>query len=119
MRALPVWDLRPFPAAPLWATLIRMKDTRRNRIWTLTGVVALALTGGVMSNRMLARRSARVSADEDLRDAVASPPATAGLAGRPVPTTWFKTPAERKSEMDSALLSSRRRRALAQRVSVQ
>jgi hypothetical protein len=119
MRAPPAWDLGPFLRRPLSATLMRMKDTRRGRIWTLTGVVALALTGGVMTNRMLARRSARVSVDEDLRDAVASPPATAGLAGRPVPTTWFKTPTQRQAEMDSALLSSRRRRALAQRVAAQ
>lgn len=96
-----------------------MKDTRRNRIWTLAGVVVLALTAGVASNRALARRSARVAVDEDLRDAVASPPATAGLAGKPVPTTWFKTPDQRKSEIDTALLSSRRRRALARRVAVQ
>jgi hypothetical protein len=36
-----------------------------------------------------------------------------------VPTTWFKTPAQHKIEVDSALLSSRRRRALARRVAVQ
>jgi hypothetical protein len=96
-----------------------MKDTRRNRIWTLTGVVALALTAGVASNRALARRSVRIAVEVDLRDAVGAPPATAGLAGKPVPTTWFKTPAERKSEIDSALMSSRRRRALARRVAVQ
>jgi hypothetical protein len=92
-----------------------MKDTRRGRLWTLLGVVTLALTAGVAVDRSFARRSARVGVDEDLRDAVAAPPATAGLAGRPVPTTWFKTPAERRSAIDSALLSSRRRRALARR----
>jgi hypothetical protein len=100
-----------------------MKDTRRNRIWSLAGVVALALTAGVASNRALARREASApapAATEELRDAVASPmPATAGLAGRPVPTSWFKTPEQGRAEMDSALLSSRRRRALARRVSVQ
>jgi hypothetical protein len=97
------------------------KDTRQNRIWTLAGVFALALTAGVASKRALARQAARVSVDESLRDAVASPtpPATAGLAGRPVPTSWFKTPAQRSVEMDSALLSSRRRRALARRAAVQ
>lgn len=96
-----------------------MRDTRRNRIWTLAGVVALALTAGVFSTRMRARRCARVAVDPDMRDAVASPPATAGLAGRPVPTSWFKTPAESRAEMDAALLSSRRRRALARSVAVQ
>jgi len=98
-----------------------MRDTRRNRIWTLTGVFALALTAGIASKQALARHEARVSVGEDMRDAVASPtpPATAGLAGKPVPTTWFKTPAEHKVEIDSALLSSRRRRALARRVAVQ
>ena len=98
-----------------------MKDTRRNRIWTLAGVFALALTAGVASKHALARRSARLSVDEDLRDAVASPvpPATAGLGGKPVPTTWFKTPEQHRVEVDSALLSSRRRRALARRVALQ
>ena len=98
-----------------------MKDTRRSRNWTLAGVFALALTAGIASKRAVSHRAARVAVDEDLRDAVASPtpPATAGLAGRPVPTTWFKTPAQHKVEVDSALLSSRRRRALARRVAVQ
>lgn len=96
-----------------------MRDTRRNRIWTLAGVFALALTAGVMTDRALSRRQARISAEEDLHDAVAAPPATAGLAGRPVPTSWFKSPEERKSEIDMALMSSRRRRALARRVAVQ
>lgn len=98
-----------------------MKDTRRNRIWTLAGVFALALTAGVASKQSFARRAARISVDEDLRDAAAAPlpPATAGLAGRPVPTTWFKTPAQHRVEVDSALLSSRRRRELARRVAVQ
>jgi hypothetical protein len=96
-----------------------MRDTRRNRIWSLAGVFALALTVGVFSSRSTARRSARVEAEADLHDAVAAPPATAGLAGRPVPTTWFKTPEQRKSEIDTALMSSRRRRALARRVAVQ
>ena len=98
-----------------------MKDTRKNRIWTLAGVFALALTAGVASKQMVSRRSARIAVDENLRDAVASPtpPATAGLAGKPVPTTWFKTPAQHKVEVDSALMSSRRRRAIARRVAVQ
>ena len=97
-----------------------MKDTRRNRIWTFAGVFALALTAGVMADHALSRRQARISVEANLRDAVASPPATAGLAGKPVPTSWFKSPEQRKSEIDSALLSSRRRRALlARRVAVQ
>lgn len=98
-----------------------MKDTRRNRIWTLTGVFALALTAGIASKQAVSRRASRLVVEDDLRDAVASPtpPATAGLAGKPVPTSWFKTPAQHKSEVDSALLSSRRRRALARRVAVQ
>ena len=83
-------------------------------MWTIVGLFALAMTAGIYSNYALARRAL---VNEDLRDAVASPvlPATAGLAGRPVPTSWFKTPAQRRVEMDSALLSSRRRRALAHR----
>jgi hypothetical protein len=106
-----------------------MKDTRRARIGILASVVCLALTAGVASRVNLARREARAAAlaesvfaaESDLRDAVASPvmPATAGLAGRPVPTSWFKTPAQHRIEIDTALLSSRRRRALARRVAVQ
>jgi len=96
-----------------------MKDTRRNRIWTFAGIFALALTVGVASNRAVLRHRVSPPSDEELRDAVASPPATAGLAGRPVPTTWFRSPEQRKSEIDTALLSSRRRRALARRVAVQ
>jgi hypothetical protein len=102
-----------------------MKDARRSRIWTLAGVFALALTAGVAARRNLQKRAPREPAapfagGEDLRDAVASPapPATAGLGGRPVPTSWFKTSAQSRVEMDSALLSSRRR-ALARRGSVQ
>ena len=93
-----------------------MKDSRRNRNWTLAGVLALAVTAGVASNRALARRAERLSvAGENLRDAVASPrtPATAGLAGKPVPTAWFKTPEQGRAEMDSALLASRRSRRAA------
>ena len=92
-------------------------------MWTLAGVIALAATSGVAVDRALAHREARVPAapietDEGFRDAVASPvaPATVGLAGRPVPTTWFKTPAQHRIEVDMALLSSRRRRMLAHRV---
>lgn len=102
-----------------------MKDTRRGRIWALAGVVGFALAAGVAAKRTQTRREAEVPAAapaaEELRDAVASPirPATAGLAGRPVPTSWFKTPEQHRAEMDSALLSSRRRRALARRVAVQ
>jgi len=83
------------------------------------GVFALALTAGVMADRALNRRPSRISVDEDLRDAVAAPPATAGLAGKPVPTSWFKSPEQRESEIDTALLSSRRRRLLARRAALQ
>ena len=92
-------------------------------MWTLAGVVALAVTAGVAADRALAHREARspiasLESEEVFRDAVASPvaPATMGLAGRPVPTTWFKTPAQHRIEVDMALLSSRRRRMLARRV---
>jgi len=99
-----------------------MKDTRRARVWSLVGVVALAVTAGIASRRQLARREAAVAAPaagEDLRDAVAAP-ALARAAGRPAPSPWFKTPELRRVEMDAALLSSRRRRALAaRRVAVQ
>jgi hypothetical protein len=103
-----------------------MKDTRRTRTWTLAAVIALAATAGVASKRTLERREARVAAvpaaaGEELRDAVASPmtPATARLAGKPVPTSWFKTPQEQRAETDTALLSSRRRRAFARRAAAQ
>jgi hypothetical protein len=97
-----------------------MKDTRQNRTWTLAGVIALALTAGVAANQALARRPAPLAVEDGLRDAVASPtpPATVGLAGRPVPTTWFKNPAQQHSEIDAALLASRNRRALARRVAL-
>ena len=91
-----------------------MNDTRRARIWSLVGTVMLALTIGAASKR--ARRDAGTSAafapGEELRDAAASPPtpATAGLGGKPVPTSWFQAPEKRRVEMDAALLSSRRRR---------
>lgn len=97
-----------------------MNAARRERFWTAAGVLALALTVGAVSSRGLHARAGRApdiaAADEGLRDAVASPssaPATAGLAGKPVPTSWFKTPEQHHAEMDSALLSSRRRRAQA------
>lgn len=103
-----------------------MRDTRRTRIWALAGAFAFALAAGAASKRTQARREAAIAAapgpaGEDLRDAVASPmrPAVAALAGKPVPTTWFKTPEQHRAEMDSALLSSRHRRALARRVAVQ
>lgn len=103
-----------------------MKDTRRARILTLAGAVVLALTAGAASKRLLEKREASVAAvplaaEQDLRDAVASPamPSTAGLGGKPVPTSWFKTPAQQRGEIDAALMSSRRRRALARRVAVQ
>ena len=88
-------------------------------MWTLAGVIALAVTSSVAVDRALAHREARAAVESvtpaNFRDAVASPiaPATVGLAGRPVPTTWFKTPAQHRLEVDMALLSSRRRRMLA------
>ena len=86
----------------------------------MAGTFALALTAGIAANRGSSRRAARLSvAGEDLRDAVAAPPATGGLAGKPVPTSWFKTPEQQHAEMDSALLGSRRPRSLARRVALQ
>jgi hypothetical protein len=88
----------------------------------MAGLFALALTVGVASNRAFPRRRAKLpTAGEELKDAVASPtpPATVGLAGRPVPTSWFKTPAQHHAEIDSALLGSSHRRALARRVALQ
>jgi hypothetical protein len=103
-----------------------MKDTRGNRIATLAGALVLALTAGIESRLSFEKRAAHAraasfAAGEDLRDAVAeaAPPATAGLAGKPVPTSWFKTPEQRRAEMDSALLGSRRRRPHIRRVSLQ
>lgn len=83
-----------------------MDSSRSNRAWTLIGAVTLALSVAVV-----ARRSVRVSvAGEDLRDAVAAPviPAPAMLGGvRVQPNAYFKTPAERRAEAESALMSSR------------
>ena len=100
-----------------------MKDTRKNRVWSLVG--ALALAAGVASNRVLTHREAELSAgnaiisgNEELHDAVASP-ATAGLAGKPVPTSWFKTPSEHHAEIETALLGSRQRRRADRRVALQ
>jgi hypothetical protein len=97
-----------------------MRDTRRNRLWALAGVFALALTAGIATKRAAARRDARLTASgEELRDAVAAP-STVGLAGRPVPTSWFKGPAERRAEIDSALMGSRPHRSpVARSVAVQ
>lgn len=103
-----------------------MRDTRRARIGTLFAVCALAVMAGIAARYQLARRDAAVAAiapaGEDLRDAVASPvsPLIARAGGKSVPVSWFKTPESRRAEMDSALLASRRRRALvARRVAVQ
>lgn len=95
-----------------------MKDTRRSRAWTLFAVCVLAGTAGLASRGLAARRGAPAAPPaEELRDAVASPatPAVARLGGKPVPTTWFKTPDAKHADLDSALLASRRRRALAAR----
>lgn len=99
-----------------------MKDTRRTRTWTLVAVTALALGAGVASTALSARRAPRIAVETDLRDAVAAPvtaPPIAALAGRPVPTVWFKAPSSRAAELDARLLSSRRARANARRVAVQ
>ncbi len=94
----------------------------------MLGLAALIVTVGAYSSRFV-RKSAPEAAtfemDADLRDAVAEPaqtpaPAAALMArGRPVPVSWFETPESRHAELDRRLLSSRRRRALAQTVSVQ
>jgi hypothetical protein len=99
---------------------MKKKRARLTGLWTVLGACALALAVGTVSRRQTPKTSA-FPAGEELRDAVASPamPPTAALAGRPVPTSWFKAPSQRKAEMDSALLSSRHRRALARRVAVQ
>ncbi len=103
-----------------------MNDARSSRMWTLLGLAALVATVGVCSRRMLARPSADAAtafADADLRDAVAEPApmpaASFGTLGRPVPASWFSTPSSRRAQQDRQLLSSRRRRAVAQSVSLQ
>ena len=103
-----------------------MNDARSPHVWTLLGLAALFATAGIYSRRMFARPSAEapaVLADADLRDAVAEPApmhaASFGTLGRPVPASWFSTPSSRRAELDRQLLSSRRRRSLAQSVSLQ
>ena len=107
-----------------------MNETRSARTWTLLGLAALVFTVGVYSSRFVRKSAPEVgpfAMDADLRDAVAEPavmprPAPQGAAaliarGRPV--SWFESPESRHAELDRQLLSSRRRRALAQSVSVQ
>jgi hypothetical protein len=98
---------------------MKKKRARLTGLWTVLGACALVLAVGNFAKRPAT--AAAVSAGENLRDAVAAPvaPPTIAVAGRPVPTTWFKAPSQRKAEMDSALMSSRKRRALARRVAVQ
>lgn len=107
-----------------------MNDSRATRTWTVVGLVALVVTVGVYSRRWQRRapETPMLSVDADVRDAVGEPaetvatpsPAAARIAmGKPVPVSWFETPASRHAELDRQLLSSRRRRALAQSVSVQ
>jgi|GEM_PF-1913841 len=105
-----------------------MNDSRASRTWTLVGLVVLVVTAGVYSSRRYSRSESparMLSVDADVRDAVAEPtepptPAAARIAlGKPVPVSWFETPASRHAELDRQLQSSRRRRALAQAVSVQ
>jgi hypothetical protein len=102
---------------------MKKKRARLTGLWTVAGACALALGVGMTAKRTAPAAAAAASSpaiSEDLHDAVAAPvaPPTAALAGRPVPTSWFKAPSQRKAEMDSALMSSRRRR-LARRVAVQ
>ena len=85
---------------------------------------ALAATVGVFVQRGALGRTpgaAALAVDEDVRDAVAEPAPSAALIalGKPVPVSWFRTPAGRHAEIERVLLSSRRRRALARSVSVQ
>jgi hypothetical protein len=107
-----------------------MNESRASRTWTLIGLAALAVTAGVYSSRRLMSREPQamlLSVDADMRDAVAEPQmertqafaAARGVLGKPVPGAWFETPESRHAELDRRLLSSRRRRALAQAVSVQ
>jgi hypothetical protein len=104
-----------------------MNASRSSRTWTLVGLAALVATVGIYSSRRprSAPEAMTMSVDADLRDAVAEPaqaptPAVARIAlGRPVPASWFQTPESRHAELDRRLLSSRRRRAYAQSVSVQ
>lgn len=105
--------------------MVKKKRARLTALWTVAGTLAVAFVAKTASRPSPERRAemaaeAAFKAEADLRDAVGSPvvPATAALAGRPVPTAWFKTPDQRKVEMNSALLSSRRKR-LARRVAVQ
>jgi hypothetical protein len=102
-----------------------MNDARSARRWTFFGLAALIVTSGVVSWRQAVRRAAEFSVEEDLRDSVAEPASFAPAAaarialGKPVPVSWFDTPAARHADLDRALLSARRRRALARSVSVQ
>ena len=105
-----------------------MNGSRASRTWTLLGAAALIATIGVYSAfRMRSPEPGpmTMAADVDLRDAVAEPletpsPAAARIAmGKPIPVSWFQTPGSRHAELDRQLQSSRRRRALAQSVSVQ
>ena len=90
-------------------------------MWALTGFFAFAAVTGIAAKRAYERRVPPMAVEDDLRDAVASPtamPTLAGLSGKPVATAWFRTPEQRRAEMDAALMSSRRRRA-ARRASAQ
>lgn len=92
-----------------------MKTDRGARAWALAGTAALIATLVVGAKQIQARRAAQAAAVEDLRDAVAQPTpapvAAARVAGKTVPSVWFKSPEKRRAEIDDALMSSRRRRA--------
>lgn len=101
-----------------------MKDTRRTRFLALAAVVVAGAAAGVVSRRALARLGAApqpMVVEADLRDAVAQPMPSAALvvSGRAVLVTRAAVPEKRRGDIDDALLSSRRRRALARSVSVQ
>jgi hypothetical protein len=65
--------------------LMRMEDIRSVRTGTWLGILALALTVGVMARRATVRFSA---ANEDLRDAVASPAPLPAMPAAPRPGAY-------------------------------
>ncbi len=84
------------------------------RIWTLAGVVALALTIGVM-----VKRPAKTAMEmpDDIHDAVASPVSPTMLGGARVAQPdagygYFARPSARRAEAEAALTSSKRRRSI-------
>lgn len=84
-----------------------MDNARSNRAWTLLGAAALALTVGIMASRTA---KAPVIADEEMRDAVASPVAPVSpalLVGARAAQTnagYFASPAVRRAEAEAQFL---------------